>query len=72
MIALDEIHRMPLHEKLLIMEAIWSDLTRDEAQGEVPRWHQEILDEREILVAEGMATFLDWEEAKIEINEAVK
>ena len=38
----------------------------------VPQWHQELLDEREMQVSEGVAKYIDWEIAKMEILEAVK
>ena len=72
MIALEEIHQLPLREKLLVMEAIWEDLSREEQNLEVPQWHKELLDERERLLAEGKAQFVDWEEAKRQINEATQ
>jgi hypothetical protein len=72
MIALEKIHRLPLHEKLLVMEAIWDDISREEQNVEVPQWHNEVLDERERLIAEGKAQFVDWEEAKRQINEAIQ
>jgi hypothetical protein len=72
MIALDEIHKMPFHEKLLVMEAIWDDISREEENLEVPQWHKNILDEREQLIVEGKAKFIDWEEAKRQINEATE
>ena len=72
MIALEQIHQMPLHEKLLVMEAIWEDICRDEDHLEVPQWHKDILDERERLVAEGKAQFIDWEDAKKQIKEATE
>jgi hypothetical protein len=72
MIALEEIHQLPLREKLLVMEAIWEDLSREEQNLEVPQWHKELLDERERLLAEGKAQYVDWEEAKRQINEATQ
>ena len=72
MIALEEIHQMPLHEKLLVMEAIWSDLSRNESDIEVPQWHADLLDEREHFVVTGKAVFIDWEDAKKQIPEAIR
>lgn len=63
---------MPLHEKILIMEAIWDDISREEANLEVPQWHKDLLDERERLIAEGKPQFIDWEDAKKQINEAIE
>lgn len=72
MIALEEIHQMPFREKLLVMEAIWDDISREEQNLEVPQWHKEILDERDRLVAEGKTQFLEWEDAKRQIREATE
>ena len=63
---------MPLHEKLLVMEAIWADLCRDEKEVDVPQWHKDLLDERERLIAQGESQFIDWEDAKKQIDEAVR
>jgi hypothetical protein len=72
MIALEQIHQMPWQEKLLVMEAIWDDLSRAEQNLEVPQWHKDLLDERERLLAEGKARFLEWEDAKRQIKEATQ
>ncbi len=72
MIVLEQIHQLPLREKLLVMEAIWEDLSRREQDVEVPPWHRELLDERERLLADGRAQFVDWEKAKRQINEALE
>ena len=72
MIALEQIHQLPLHEKLLVMEAIWDDISGEEQNLEVPQWHKEVLDERERLLAEGKAQFVDWEDAKRQIDEATQ
>jgi hypothetical protein len=70
--AIEQIHQMPLHEKILIMEAIWDDICREEHSLEVPQWHKDILDERDRLIAEGKARFIDWEDAKKQIEEATQ
>jgi hypothetical protein len=72
MIALEEIHQLPFREKLRVMEAIWDDICREEQDLDVPDWHKEVLDERERLLAEDKARFLDWEEAKRRIDEAAQ
>ena len=71
MIALDELHQMPLQEKLFVMEALWDDISSNENDVEIPQWHQTILDEREELVAQGNAQFIDWEVAKKHITDAI-
>jgi hypothetical protein len=72
MTALEQIHQMPLREKLRVMEAIWDDISREEENLEVPQWHKDLLEERERLIAEGKAKFVDWEEAKQQIKEATQ
>jgi len=51
------------------MEALWDDLCRQEEAVPVPRWHKDLLDERERLVEQGKARFIDWETAKKRISE---
>jgi hypothetical protein len=72
MTALEQIHQMPFREKLLAMEEIWDDIFREEQSLEVPQWHKDTLDDRERMVADGKAQFIDWEQAKKEIKEASK
>ena len=72
MIALEQIRQLPLREKLRLMEAIWDDISREEQDLEVPQWHKEMLDEREPLLAEEKAQFMDWEEARRQIDEATQ
>ncbi len=38
---------------------------------EVPLWHMELLDERQRLIDEGKAEFVDWEVAKEQIRETI-
>ncbi len=72
MISLQSLHALPLKEKLSVMEALWDDISAAESELEVPVWQKEILDVREESVAAGTARFIDWEDAKKEILEAVK
>lgn len=72
MIALESLHQLSLKEKLLVMEALWSDLSPSAESVEVPQWHKDLLDEREQMIVEGKAGFTDWETAKKEILAAVK
>ena len=51
MTVIEQLHQLPLREKILAMEAIWDDLSRDEANLEVPQWHKDLLDERERAIA---------------------
>jgi hypothetical protein len=64
-----ELDRMTLEEKLRAMEALWNDLCRREEEVPVPQWHKDLLDERERLVQQRKAQFIDWETAKKSIGE---
>ena len=67
---IDQIRGMPLHEKLLTMEALWEDLAGREEDVEVPEWHKDVLDHRERLLAEGKAHSIGWEQAKKEVMDS--
>ncbi len=71
MIALGEIRDLSLHEKLRMMEVLWDGIAPLEAELEVPQWHKDLLDEREQLIQEGKAEFIDWEIAKKQIRDVV-
>jgi hypothetical protein len=59
-----EVRRLPLAEKLQIMEAIWEDLCAQAELAPVPQWHKDLLDERRKAVAEGREELLDWDSIK--------
>jgi putative addiction module component (TIGR02574 family) len=59
-----EIRRLPLNEKLQIMEALWEDLRAHAEDLDVPEWHKEVLDSRRRAVEEGREKVLDWDEVK--------
>ncbi len=56
--------KMTTAEKLRAMEALWADLSRDEAQVASPAWHEQVLRERDARLASGQDTLIDWEDAK--------
>jgi hypothetical protein len=51
-------------EKLMAMEALWEDLSRNEESFESPGWHLKELAVTEERVREGRERFVDWEQAK--------
>jgi hypothetical protein len=57
--------KMSVQEKILTMETLWRDLSRDDSGYESPLWHREVLECREV---EG-GKFTDWEESKRAIRE---
>ena len=47
MITQIEIRKLPLSEKLDLLESVWSELSSDPDAVDVPQWHKDILDERQ-------------------------
>jgi len=56
--------KMTRSDKLRAMEALWADLSSDDAKVDSPAWHADVLKETERLVRAGKAKFMDWDEAK--------
>ncbi len=56
--------KMSRPDKLRAMEALWVDLSQDDAAVKSPAWHLATLKETERIVAAGRAKFSDWTEAK--------
>ena len=59
-----EIQQLPRQEQLKLMEMLWVELSRDEAELESPTWHADALQETAERRARGGETMLDWEQAK--------
>jgi putative addiction module component (TIGR02574 family) len=51
-------------EKIMALEALWEDLSRDEAEFESPGWHQDELKATADRVQAGKEQPVDWEHAK--------
>jgi hypothetical protein len=64
MLSQDDIARMSREEKLRILEAIWTDLSKDDASVESPEWHAKALRDTERRVASGEEASVSWEDAK--------
>ena len=63
-----QLDQMTTEEKLQAMEALWNDLCEHGAVP-IPQWHKDILDQRQRMIDEGKAEFIDWETAKKQIKE---
>jgi putative addiction module component (TIGR02574 family) len=72
MIAQTEIRKMPLSEKLELLEAVWAELATDPDTIDVPQWHKDILHERQLAIDQGSMQSIDWEVAKEQINRRVR
>ncbi len=65
------ISKMSRREKLIAMETLWTDLSKDDANIESPAWHGEALRETERLIKAGKAKFLDLEDAKAALRRKI-
>lgn len=63
-----ELRRLPANEKLMIIEALWSDLAGEPENFESPAWHGEELSVTEAEFAKGQIEVLDWQAAKKELR----
>ena len=59
-----EIQQLPRQEKLQLMELLWAELSRDEAELESPTWHADALRETTKRRARGEETVLDRDQAR--------
>ncbi|MBN1864299.1 MAG: addiction module protein [Victivallales bacterium] len=66
-----EIEQMSRTEKLQAMEAIWTDLSKSDADVESPGWHADMLRETEERVARREELIVDWDVAKRELRSSV-
>jgi len=59
-----EIKKLPIGERLEVMEQIWDSL-RDEAHDIAsPAWHERVLEERKNKIDRGEATFITLDQLK--------
>ena len=59
-----EIQQLPRQEKLKLLELLWAELSRDEADLESPAWHADALRETAERRERGEETAMDWDQAK--------
>ena len=62
---------MSFAEKMDLLETVWSEISSEPENIEVPQWHKDILDEREEELSAGREEVIDWAEAKAQIERAV-
>ena len=62
---------MTLEEKLQAMEAIWADISSDGSNFSPPKWHGQILEERQQRYSKGDIAVSDWEDSKKRIRDSI-
>ena len=59
-------------DKIVLMERLWSDLSRRPTDVASPDWHGDILDDRRVAVHEGRTAFIEWDDAKKRLRERLQ
>ena len=67
-----DIGKLTRTEKLRAMEELWKDLTRSEDDYPSPKWHGDVLRDREGALKVGKDEFVPWEDAKRILGERRK
>ena len=63
-----KINHLSRKQKLMVMEAIWEDLSKDDEPAKSPDWHKKALQETEQRYNAGEEKILDWRDAKKELR----
>ncbi len=65
------LEKMTTEDKIRAMETIWDDLCKKDENIVSPLWHKDILEEREKAIENGKEEFIDWSEAKKQIEDKI-
>ena len=63
---------MSTEDKIRTMETLWDDLSKKVENVASPFWHKEILMEREAGIGNSREEFIDWDEAKKQIENNIR
>jgi putative addiction module component (TIGR02574 family) len=66
------IESLTVAEKLLLMERLWEDLSKQPSNVAPPEWHGDVLAARLAAVKEGRTGFVDWDAAKERLRVRLK
>ena len=67
-----DIAKMPVAEKLLLMEKLWEALRAEADSSVMPAWHKDVLAERLRRLDSGSEPVSPWAEAKERIRARIK
>ncbi len=62
--SITEIRKMPIRERLEVMEQIWDSLRDEGHELPSPEWHGSVLSGRRERIESGKATFMTFDELK--------
>lgn len=72
MVAMIQLKKMTIFDKLRALEDIWDDLRRTPEEIPSPSWHADVLRAREKRIRGGKSEFIEWTEAKRRIGERTR
>jgi hypothetical protein len=61
-----QLKELSIDEKIIAMEILWKELSKNQHNIPSPKWHGQVLKQREV-----NETFIDWKDAKQEIKESI-
>jgi len=64
---IDTILKLPIEERLEIMEKIWESLQENNEYDEISDWHRDILEERFQKHKNSLSKGKNWEEVKMNL-----
>jgi putative addiction module component (TIGR02574 family) len=64
MMNIAEVKKLSAKERLEVMEVIWESLLNEPEELETPKWHKQILQERERRIERGEVRFIPLAELK--------
>lgn len=62
--SITEIKKLPVGERIEVMEQIWDSFRDEDQEISSPAWHEDVLNERRKKMEEGKATFMTLDELK--------
>lgn len=65
------VEKMSIEEKIYTMETIWDDLCKNADSISSPAWHENVLNNRENGIRNGEEVFVDWNNAKKNIEKSI-
>jgi len=68
MLTREEIIKLDLNEKILMMEYLWDELSKTHADEVIPQWHNKVLEERKQKIDNGKAIYHSFEDIRTEFS----
>ena len=63
---------LSIADKLILMERLWTDLSRCPNEFQSPDWHGDVLSARLQAVQEGKTQFVNWDDAKKRLRDRLE